>query len=241
MKVIEKFIGVEGEGLWTGLPVATIRLAGCNLRCENCDTSYSWASGTEVSMEELLTFVSDSKIKNVSITGGEPLYRQTEDEFNELTQFIFLLSSEYFVKVETNGTIVPCRSLQESVFLWSVSPKIGGLGDTYDVEVLRKFASEVWDYQRQNVQFKFVIDVDNNGLKNVKEILKGSKLDELITNSYIPAVFHPVAELNDSLEEYRRKYALLIDSVLADTYWRKYNFRVMLQSHKIAFGDMKGR
>jgi len=240
MRVIEKFIGIEGEGLWTGLPVVTIRLAGCNLKCPECDTSYSWGAGEEVPIEEIMTFIVDSKIENVSLTGGEPLYRPGK-EFEELKQFLSLLSNDYFVKVETNGTITPCETLQEAVHFWSVSPKMGGLGGVFDVKVLKTFAN-IWNVTKQNVQFKFVVDVDKHGLETIKTIFKNSGLGSELTGSYIPVVFHPVAKLNDPLEEYRRKYAVLIEKVLADLdYWKEFNVRIMLQSHKIAFGDAKGK
>ena len=41
MRVIEKFINVNGEGMKSGELSVFIRLAGCNLRCSYCDTLYS--------------------------------------------------------------------------------------------------------------------------------------------------------------------------------------------------------
>ena len=42
MKVVEIFKSIDGEGIRAGFPVTFIRLAGCNLRCEYCDTTYSY-------------------------------------------------------------------------------------------------------------------------------------------------------------------------------------------------------
>lgn len=240
MKAIETFVGIEGEGLWTGIPVATIRLAGCNLKCKFCDTSYSWAIGEEISIEDLITFVENAKVEHVSITGGEPLYRRGQ-EFEELKKFVSLLSVEHDIKVETNGTITPCDLLRRTVNFWSVSPKIGGLGGVFDVETLKVFIN-MWNVIRQNIQFKFVVDVDSSGLNVIKTVFENSGLGEELKSSVIPVVFHPMALVGDSLEEYRRKYALLSEQILGDIgYWGGYNVRAMLQSHKISFGDKRGK
>ena len=45
MKVIEIFSSIDGEGITAGYPAVFIRLAGCNLRCEYCDTKYSYDGG----------------------------------------------------------------------------------------------------------------------------------------------------------------------------------------------------
>ena len=43
MDVIEIFNSIEGEGIRAGYPCTFIRLAGCNLRCSYCDTTYSYS------------------------------------------------------------------------------------------------------------------------------------------------------------------------------------------------------
>lgn len=40
MRVNEIFYSIQGEGRYTGTPAVFIRLAGCNLRCDFCDTEH---------------------------------------------------------------------------------------------------------------------------------------------------------------------------------------------------------
>ena len=75
-KVAEKFVSINGEGTKAGQPAVFIRLAGCNLRCSYCDTM--WANGfdaphVKMTEEEIAGYVRSTGIKNVTLTGGEPL------------------------------------------------------------------------------------------------------------------------------------------------------------------------
>ena len=51
MKISEIFYSIEGEGIEIGRPEIFVRLSGCNLRCEWCDTKYAWENGKEMSVE----------------------------------------------------------------------------------------------------------------------------------------------------------------------------------------------
>ena len=70
MKINEIFYSLQGEGHWTGTPAIFIRFAGCNLRCDFCDTNHE--SGEEYDTEELIKELSQYPAKRVILTGGEP-------------------------------------------------------------------------------------------------------------------------------------------------------------------------
>ena len=76
MKVVEKFVSINGEGTRAGELSVFLRFKGCNLRCSYCDTVWAYqpdCSYREESPEELLQYVIESGVHNVTITGGEPL------------------------------------------------------------------------------------------------------------------------------------------------------------------------
>ncbi len=101
MKVVEKFISIDGEGPTAGALSVFVRFAGCNLRCAWCDTSYAWdttADVTDMSASEIADYIKSTGIGHVTITGGEPLLQ---------LGLIGLLSrlADYQVHIETNGAI----------------------------------------------------------------------------------------------------------------------------------------
>jgi 7-carboxy-7-deazaguanine synthase len=101
MKVSEIFFSLQGESTYAGFPCIFIRLAGCNLRCVWCDTSYAQDSGggNELSHDEIVDEVKKFKCTLVEVTGGEPLQQDgTVPLLNKL------LELDYEVLLETNGT-----------------------------------------------------------------------------------------------------------------------------------------
>lgn len=102
MKVIEKFVSINGEGLKSGELATFIRFADCNLRCPYCDTKYSYIDPcyTQETIEDIVSYVKEQNVNNVTLTGGEPLIQEGIDVL------INKLSSEGFrVELETNGSV----------------------------------------------------------------------------------------------------------------------------------------
>ena len=100
MIVSEIFRSLQGEGRNQGRPCTFIRLAGCNLRCAWCDTSYAWEGGVRMSVAEVLDRVWLLNGKRICITGGEPLL-QRDEVAGLLEKFD---RHGYTVEIETNGT-----------------------------------------------------------------------------------------------------------------------------------------
>ncbi len=98
--VNEIFKSIQGESWFAGLPCVFVRLTGCNLRCNYCDTKYAYEAGEEFSIAELLVKIADYQCPMVDITGGEPLL---QDETPELAET--LLEKAKTVLVETNGSL----------------------------------------------------------------------------------------------------------------------------------------
>ena len=107
-RVAEKFISINGEGSRAGELAVFLRFCGCNLNCGYCDTR--WANTSDVkyeliSAEELVAYVKSTGVKNVTITGGEPLLQ------TDIAYLIELLGESGFeVEIETNGS-VPLKNI----------------------------------------------------------------------------------------------------------------------------------
>ncbi len=104
LKVSEVFYSIQGEGPLSGRPAIFIRLYGCNLSCRWCDTNYAREGGKfEVWLiEELLKLIATKfqGVKEITITGGEPLFQKATLPFIKE-----LLKADYVVSLETNGSI----------------------------------------------------------------------------------------------------------------------------------------
>jgi organic radical activating enzyme len=111
----EIFYTVQGEGTWAGLPAVFVRLAGCNLSCDFCDTDYSMKALRSVAqIVEEVRALSDG-LPAIVLTGGEP-FAQTETR----ALIDALRADGRRVHIESNGTIY--TELPDDVWL-CVSPK----------------------------------------------------------------------------------------------------------------------
>jgi 7-carboxy-7-deazaguanine synthase len=134
MQITEIYKSIQGESTYAGLPCVFVRLTGCNLRCNWCDSEYTFAGGHRMSIEEVEAEVKalSPAVGLVEITGGEPMLQ--EREVVPLMQR--LLHSGYKVLLETSGE----RSLEhvpeEVIKIVDVKCPNSGEGDTFDVENL---------------------------------------------------------------------------------------------------------
>ena len=103
-QVVEKFVSINGEGRRAGELAAFIRFKGCNLQCSYCDTSWANEPGCEserLTEEEILSWIRETGVKNVTLTGGEPLLRKGMEELIEA-----ILEDPFRrVEIETNGSV----------------------------------------------------------------------------------------------------------------------------------------
>lgn len=115
MKINEIFYSIQGEGKNTGKPTIFVRLSGCNLHCDFCDTKYALNSGHDLTETEIINQIKKQNCKWVCITGGEPFLQDLKSLTDNLKK------EGYKIQIETNGTIfqpVECDWLV-------VSPKKG--------------------------------------------------------------------------------------------------------------------
>ncbi len=81
MLITEIFESLQGEGPLTGIPMLFVRTNLCNLRCKWCDTTYSFADGKEMNLEELINIGKNFWGDWICLTGGEPLLQRDSPDF----------------------------------------------------------------------------------------------------------------------------------------------------------------
>lgn len=102
MKINEIFKSISGEGAKAGLPTTFIRTYGCNLRCSYCDSMYAVEGGeyTKMTPHEIESKCNKLGVRNIILTGGEPLIQPDAPELVDL-----LCDYGYGVEIETNGAV----------------------------------------------------------------------------------------------------------------------------------------
>jgi 7-carboxy-7-deazaguanine synthase len=73
LKVTEIFHSLQGEADTAGVPTVFVRLTGCPLRCQYCDTAYAFHGGEWWETSAVLARVREYSTRYVCVTGGEPL------------------------------------------------------------------------------------------------------------------------------------------------------------------------
>jgi 7-carboxy-7-deazaguanine synthase len=100
LRITEIFLSLQGESRSVGVPTAFVRLTGCPLRCQYCDTAYAFHGGESLSLSGIMRRVAAYGVRHVTVTGGEPLAQKAC--LSLLTQ---LCDAGYDVSLETGGSI----------------------------------------------------------------------------------------------------------------------------------------
>lgn len=100
LKITEIFLSLQGEARDTGWPTVFVRLTGCPLRCQYCDTAYAFFGGEWRGIDEILAEVAAHGVRHVCVTGGEPLAQK-----RCLDLLRRLCDAGYRVSLETSGAI----------------------------------------------------------------------------------------------------------------------------------------
>lgn len=213
LNVVEIFHSIEGEGIRTGMPVTFIRLAGCNLRCLYCDTTYAQniTDGELISIDEIVKRV---RFKAVTITGGEPLLHE-----NPVIELINKLNKEgHYVNIETNGSIsilpfvLPVRS-GRGFFTVDYKCPCSGMQD--------KMVEENFSIMDENDVLKFVVSSEED-LLTIRNFL--SSFPNFKGKIFISPCFGKID----------LKY--LVDEIkLLKLKFSRFDIRFQIQLHKIVW------
>lgn len=113
--LVEEFYSIQGEGFHSGRATYFVRLGGCDVGCQWCDSKESWNASRHplVSAEEIAKRVVASGAVSAVITGGEPLMHNLDP----LTEQLHASGVEIFL--ESSG----CHPLSGSLDWICISPK----------------------------------------------------------------------------------------------------------------------
>ncbi len=100
LRITEIFYSVQGESRTIGLPTVFVRLTGCPLRCQYCDTKYAFQGGQWMDFDEIIAQLKQYNTPYITVTGGEPLAQKACYDFLSL-----LCELGYRVSLETSGAI----------------------------------------------------------------------------------------------------------------------------------------
>lgn len=100
LKLTEIFHSLQGEADSAGWPTVFVRLTGCPLRCEYCDTAYAFTGGEWWEIQRVLERVGEFGTRYVCVTGGEPLAQRAC-----LALLTALADAGYRVSLETSGAM----------------------------------------------------------------------------------------------------------------------------------------
>ena len=166
-EVVEKFVSINGEGTKAGQLAVFIRFKGCNLNCKYCDTK--WANEQEAL---------STGVKNVTLTGGEPLLR------NDIEKVITVLAENNLnVEIETNGSIYldKIRKLNKENVTFTMDYKLSCSGMEQSMNLGN------FDILNSNDTVKFVVG-NREDLIKTKQIIEKYNLYGKC-NLYISPVF----------------------------------------------------
>ncbi len=144
MRICEIFTSIQGESSYTGMPCTFIRVAGCNLRCTYCDTTYAYEEGRELSEDDVLNEVTLIGVGLIAVTGGEPLLQK--GTFNLVER---LIKEGYKVLVETNGTLSIKDIDKGAIIILDVKTPGSGMWEEMDLSN--------FNYLKPSDEVKFVL------------------------------------------------------------------------------------
>jgi len=214
LRLTEIFYSLQGESNTVGWPTIFIRLTGCPLRCQYCDTDYAFQGGEWWSFEEIINEVKKYNTPYITVTGGEPLAQK--NCFNLLTA---LADLEYKVSLETSGAI-EIQQVDSRII------KVMDLKTPSSNEESKNKYNNI-NYLSSSDQVKFVI-CNRDDYDWAVKICKQYKLENICTVLFSPVNTDSESELNIEKD--------LAAWILED----QLQVRYQIQLHKFIWGNLPG-
>jgi 7-carboxy-7-deazaguanine synthase len=216
--VTEIFHSLQGETSLMGVPFAFIRLTGCNLRCVYCDSAYAFKGGKRLRIAEVMDTIRPYEVKNVLLTGGEPLLQKNTPELART-----LVEASYDVSIETHGEVSIQNIAKIARIVMDIKTPSSGM--------CRMGFEKNFKFLKPEDEIKFVI-VSTEDYTWAKTLVKSGRLPtrEVLFSPAQPAIDSPGKFPGVSL-------TWLAEKILED----RLPVRLQYQMHKLIWGaDRKG-
>ena len=210
LRITEIFYSLQGESNTTGYPTVFIRLTGCPLRCQYCDTAYAFTGGVIYDLDQVLKEVESYSASYVTVTGGEPLAQNSC-----LPLLTALCDKGYVVSLETSGAI-DVQAVDPRVI------KVMDLKTPGSGELSKNLEPNIETLSSKD-QVKFVI-CDRIDYEWAREKVQEFRLQEKVAD----VLFSPSNEQISATE--------LAEWILAD----RLKVRFQIQLHKHLWGNKPG-
>ena len=211
LRITEIFRSLQGEARTVGKPTTFVRLTGCPLRCQYCDTAYAFSGGTLMAVADVLERVAAFGTGYVTVTGGEPLAQSAVHAL-----MTALADDGYDVSLETGGAIdISAVDRRVSIVMDLKTPGSNECGRNRYANI---------EHLASKDQVKFVI-CDAADYAWAKEQCDTWRLTERVGE----VLFSPSAS--------EMSAAVLADWILRDG----LDVRFQVQLHKVLWGDTPGR
>lgn len=249
---------VQGEGRLAGTSAYFIRFAGCDLRCEWCDSPAAvlpeiyTKEATRMTAQEIAEAITELPVgpKWVVLTGGNP-------GLLKLSQLVARLHSlNYKVMVETQGTI--WKDWFYLVDDLCISPKPPSSGNPVTPEIFKAFLDKRWTPNEGKflnfyslAYLKVVVFDEEDYEYAVLMHQKFPKFEFFVSagtmTPYLQTISNPdppehnfnFDSLSDIRERVGNRYRWLCEKISND--YRMKNVKALPQLHVIAWGDERGR
>lgn len=224
--VSEIFYSLQGESSLAGLPFSFIRLTGCDLRCNYCDTTYAFQGGKKMALSEIIHLIRPHQTKHVLITGGEPLLQPATPALVDLFN-----QSHYHVSIETHGETQGKNSLQcvsgKAKLIMDIKTPSSGMCHERFRENLK------WLTPQDEIKFVIASQADYLWAKKILQTDKLPPVQEILFSPALPP--HATQSTLRSYEGVTAKW--LAEQILND----HLPVRFQLQLHKLIWGpDQRG-
>lgn len=173
LKLTEIFLSIQGEADSVGWPTVFVRLTGCPLRCQYCDTQYAFHGGEWHGIERVLETIASYGTRHVCVTGGEPLAQK-----HCLALLQSLCDAGYRVSLETSGAIDVSGVDARVVRVVDMKTPASGEESRNRYENLALL--------RADEQVKFVI-CDRNDFEWSRNLVRDRRLHETCTVLFSPS------------------------------------------------------